>query len=237
MAIATTTDFNPDQGELFEEAFELAGLEMKTGNDIRTARRSLNYLTLEWANEGLNLWTIEEDEITLVEGTATYAVDMDVLAILDATIRSDDGAIVPSVNQLDITSNRMSQTTYAQIPAKLQEGRPNRFWFDRVAVRDVTESDRTSSITVWPVPDSGDYTFVFWSTRRMADAGTSLANTVEVPDRFLPSLLYGLAYKIAQKKNPSRIPFLFSEYTRLFEMAKEEDRVKEDLMIIPDLGP
>ncbi len=237
MAISTTTDFNPDVGDLVEEAFELLGQESRTGNDIRTARRSLNYLLLEWANKGINLWTVDEQKITsstIVAGTATYDIDIDTISILDAVIRIEDG---DTDLQSDIVINRISETTYSQIPQKLQTGRPVQFYYNRIGVKDITSStDRNSTVTLWPVPDtSNKYTFVYWRMRRIQDAGGSAANTMEIPDRFLPAMLYGLASKLAIKKAADRFVLLNSQYLEMFKDAAEEDRSKEDYRIVPNM--
>jgi hypothetical protein len=237
MAIGTTAVFNPDISELFEEAFELCGKEIRSGNDIRTARRTLNYLTLEWANEGLNLWTVEEVSIAdtvIVAGTHTYDLPQDTISILDAVIRTDDG---DAALQSDITIDRISWTDYSSIPAKLQSGRPVQYVHNRVSVTDVQAGvDRPSTVTFWPVPDlSSTYTFVYWRMRRMADATGSLDDTMEIPERFLPAFVYGLASRLAIKIAPERAQMLKIEYTTLFQTATEEDRIKQSLHITPDL--
>ena len=236
MAIATTTDYNPDVGDIIEEAFELAGIESRTGNDLRTARRSLNMLMLEWQNKGINLWTVDEQTITsatIVAGTATYDIDIDTLSILSAVIRTD---AADTSLQADIVISPISSATYSQIPSKLQTGRPTLYYFNRIGIKDVTGSDRASTVTLWPVPDaSSTYTFVYWRMRRIADAGASIANTMEVPERFLPALQYGLAEKIAEKKNLPSMQRLSMKAVALFEEAAEEDRTKETLRIVPGL--
>jgi hypothetical protein len=237
MAIGTTAVFNPEIGDLIEEAFELCGKELRSGNDLRTARRSLNYLTLEWANKGLNLWMVEEVSIAasvITAGTHTYDIPQDTISILDAVIRTDDG---DTALQADITMERISWTTYSQFPAKLQTGRPTQYVYNRIAVTDVTAGvDRPSTVTLWPVPDeTSKYTFVYWRMRRMADSTGSIASTMEIPERFLPSLVYGLAHRLSIKIAPERSQLLKLEYTELFKEATEEDRIKEDLRIVPDL--
>jgi hypothetical protein len=237
MALSGSTDFNPDVSDLIEEAFELCGLEARTGNDIRSARRSLNYLMLEWQNKGINLWTVDEQTITsatIAAGTATYDIDVDTISILDAVIRTDAG---DTSLQSDVVINRISETTYSQIPAKLQTGRPVQFYFDRIGVKDIAAStDRPATVTFWPVPDlSNKYTFVYWRMRRMQDTGTGALNTMEVPERFLPSLVYGLAAKLSFKKAIDRFQFLEGKYNELFKEAAEEDRSKEDFRIVPQL--
>lgn len=233
MTISTTTSFNPDILDITEEAFELAGLELRTGNDMRTARRSLNLLTLEWANEGINLWMIEEGSIAMVSGTKEYDVPLDVVSILDVTIRTDDG---DAALQSDINIERISQSTYSNITTKLHTGRPTQYWYNRIGIQDTTAgSDTASQLVLWPVPDSATYTLVYWAIRRIADTGASGTNTMEIPDRFIPSMILGLAYKIAMKKNVARAGMLKGEYREAFELAKEEDRVKEDFRAVPDM--
>ena len=239
MAISTTTDFNPTIDEVFEEAFELCGIASMSGNDVRTARRSLNYLILEWANEGINLWTVDEQTIsssTIVSGTATYNIDIDTIGILDAVIRTDDA---DTSLQTDLTIQRISQPTYSQIPKKLTTGRPVQFYFNRIGIKDTTATgtDTAPTVTFWPVPDeSNKYTFVYWRLRRMKDAGASLNTHLEVPDRFHSALLYGLAAKIAYKKAPQRAQALEGKAAAMFMKAADEDRDRATLRIVPDLS-
>jgi hypothetical protein len=235
MAIATTSTFNPSVGDSIEEAFELCGRELRSGNDLRTARRSINYLTLEWANEGLNLWTVDSQTLTLVEGTSAYDLDQDTMAVLEAVLRTDSG---DTSLQQDTNLERISFTTYSQIPNKLMSGRPSQFNLSRIGVLDTTAGvDTADSMILWPVPDgSGPYEIEYWRMRRIADTGASTSNTMEIPSRFQPAFVYGLAYRLSMKIAPERVPLLKAEYRELFKSATEEDRVKEDLRIIPDLS-
>jgi len=238
MTIATTRSWNPDVGDITEEAFELCGLELKTGNDIRTARRSLNMLTIEWANKGINLWTVESQTIsstTIVAGTASYAADIDTMSILEAVIRTDDGN---ATLQTDYICEPISRPTYAQIPNKLTPGRPTQYAYGRTGIHDTTVgADQPQTITFWPVPDlNSTYTFVYWRMKRMADAGTSAANTMEIPERFIPALIFGLAQKIAFKKAPDRFQLLYSQYSQLFEEAADEDRIRTTTRMVPDMS-
>jgi len=236
MAIATTRRFNPDVGDIIEEAFELCGIESRTGNDIRTARRSLNLLTLEWSNEGINLWTVESVDIpssTIVAGTAGYAVDIDTIDIIEAVIRTDAG---DANLQTDYFIEPISRPTYAQIPNKLQSGRPVQYAYHKAGIRDVTGVDQTGAVVFWPVPDlSNKYTFVYWRMKRMADAGTDASNTMEVPDRFIPALIYGLAAKIAYKKAQDKFPVLEAKAIQLFATAADADRIKTTSRFVPDM--
>jgi len=222
MATTGTTSFDLDLNSLVEEAFERAGAELRTGYDLRTARRSLNLLTIEWANRGINLWTIEEGEIALTQGTITYNLPSDTIDLLDHVVRTGTGQ-----NQSDININRISVSTYATIPNKNTTGRPIQVWIDRQA--------SIPQINVWPAPDQNNfYTFVYWRLRRMEDAGDGL-NTQDIPFRFLPCMVAGLAYHIARKipGGMERLPQLKADYEELWQQAADEDREKASLRIAP----
>jgi len=224
MATSGTTAFNLDFTEIAEEAWERAGREMRSGYDLRTARRSMNLLTIEWQNRGINMWTIEEGSINLVDGTATYALPADTIDLLEHVVRTGDGN---ATTQSDLNITRISVSTYASIPNKLSEGRPIQLYVDR--------GQANPSVTVWPVPDaSSTYVLKYWRMRRIEDAGTGV-NTADVNFRFLPCLVAGLAYYIAQK-DPElmpRIPMLQTEYERQFDLAAQEDREKAALSLVP----
>jgi len=222
MATTGTTAFNLDLNNLVEEAFERAGAELRTGYDLRTARRSLNLLTIEWANRGINLWTIEEGEIALTQGTITYNLPSDTIDLLDHVIRTGSGS-----NQNDINISRISVSTYATIPNKNSQGRPIQVWIDRQA--------SVPQINVWPAPDgSTSYTFVYWRMRRIEDAGDGV-NTQDIPFRFLPCMVAGLSYHIARKipGGMERLPQLKADYDELWQQAADEDREKASLRIAP----
>ena len=138
MSTTGTTAFNLDLNNLIEEAFERCGAELRSGYDMRTARRSLNLLTIEWANRGLNLWTIEQNVIPMVQGQICYALPVDTIDILDMVIRTQTG-----VGQTDININRISSSTYSTIPNKNAQGRPIQVWIDRQ-----TGDTNTTSITL-----------------------------------------------------------------------------------------
>lgn len=224
MPTSGTTNFDMDFTEIAEEAWERAGREMRTGYDLRTARRSMNLLTIEWQNRGINMWTIDEGSVNLVEGTATYALPADTIDLLEHTIRTGEGNIS---TQSDINISRISVSTYASIPNKLSQGRPIQLYIDR--------GQANPSVTVWPVPDaSSTYVLKYWRMRRIEDAGAG----VETPDvnfRFLPCLVAGLAYYIAQKdaELAPRIPMLQTEYERQFDLAAQEDREKASIRLVP----
>jgi hypothetical protein len=222
MTTSGSTAFNLDLNNLVEEAFERCGAELRTGYDLRTARRSLNLLTIEWANRGINLWTIEQGEIPLVQGQITYDLPADTIDLLDHVVRTGTGQ-----NQSDINITRISESTYSTIPNKNTLGRPIQVWIQRL--RD------NPKISVWPTPDQSNfYTFVYWRMRRIQDAGSGVT-TQDIPFRFLPCLVAGLAYYLAMKipGGMDRIAFLQAEYEKQWMMASDEDREKASLRIAP----
>ena len=224
MAVSGTTAFNLDLTEIVEEAFERAGSEMHTGYDLRTARRSLNLLFADWANRGVNMWTFEQGTIALVPGTATYNLPADTVDLMEHVIRTGAGS---ASTQADLTITRISVSTYATIPNKLQQARPIQVWIQRLV--------DNPTITVWPVPDSSQtYTFVYWRLRRIDDAGTGV-NTMDVPFRFLPCMVAGLAYYLAMKvpNGTNRLQVLKQQYDDAWELAATEDREKAAIRFVP----
>tara|TARA_R100001082_G_scaffold75846_3_gene43972 strand:+ start:3222 stop:3911 length:690 start_codon:yes stop_codon:yes gene_type:complete len=225
MATATTNNFNLDIAEAAEEAFELAGLEMRTGYDLRTARRSIDLMMLEWANRGLNLWQVESGSTTLTAGTATYTLDADTIDLLEHHLRTDDG---DSNSQSDTELTRVSFSTYAGIPNKLDEGRPNEILINR--------NTSSTTFTLYPIPDSSQtYKVIWYRLRQIYDAGTPASNNLDIPKLFLPCLVSGLAYYIAQK-NPEafqRVPFLKQQYEEQWKLAADENRVKASVRFVP----
>lgn len=233
MSTTGTSVFNLDLNNIVEEAFERCGSELRTGYDLRTARRSLNLLTIEWANRGINLWTIEQGSISLTSGTATYQLPVDTIDLLDHVIRTGSGQ-----NQTDINITRISIDTYSTIPNKNATGRPIQVWINRLSGQQGPPPNNLVSnptITVWPVPDnSGPYTFVYWRLRRIQDAGNGV-NTQDIPFRFLPCMAAGLAYYLSLKLPDAaeRIPMLKADYEEQFRLAAEEDREKAPVRFVP----
>ena len=224
MTTSGTAAFNLDLTELVEEAFERVGSEMRSGYDLRTARRSLNLLFADWANRGINMWTFEQGSITMVPGTATYNLPADTVDLLEHVIRTGAGN---SATQADLTITRISVSTYATIPNKLQQARPIQVWVERL--------QDTPRITVWPVPDnSATYTFVYWRLRRIDDAGGGV-NTMDVPFRFLNAMVAGLAYYLALKVpgGMDRVGLLKQQYDEAWDLASSEDREKAAVRFVP----
>jgi hypothetical protein len=226
MATSGTSTFDMSFAEIAEEAWERAGREMRSGYDLRTARRSMNLMTIEWQNRGINMWTIEEGTLPLVEGTAEYTLPADTIDLLDHVVRTGNGS---QATQQDININRISVSTYASIPNKLSRGRPIQLWIQRL--RDAPK------VTLWPIPDSDSYTLQYWRLRRVQDAGNG-AETADMNFRFLPCLVAGLAYYIAMKipELTDRIGMLKQIYDEQFQLAADEDREKTSLRLVPKIG-
>lgn len=226
MTTSGTTSFNLDILALAEEAWERASggaSELRSGYDLRTTRRSINLLTIEWANRGCNFWTIEEGSIPLTAGNKTYSMPVDTVDILETVIRQNVGNIA---TQTDLSITRISVSTYATIPNKLTQGRPIQYWFDRQVV---------PAVTVWQVPPDDSYTFVYWRMRRIQDAGNQGNLTMDFPFRFLPAFVAGLAYYLAQKlpEGVSRQQDLKNEYEQQFDLAMSTDHESAPMRFVP----
>jgi len=224
MATSGTTAFNLDLVELVEEAFERCGGELRTGYDLKTARRSLNLMFADWANRGLNMWTFEQGSIVLTPGTGTYDLPADTVDLLEHVIRTGAGS---ASTQADLTITRISVSTYATIPNKLQQARPIQIYIDR--------RQEIPQVTVWPIPDNVQtYTLVYWRLKRIDDAGTGV-NTMDVPFRFIPCMVAGLAYYLAMKVpgGMERLMMLKAQYDEAWQLASEEDREKAAVRFVP----
>jgi hypothetical protein len=234
MTTTGTSTFNLDLNSLVEEAFERCGSELRTGYDLRTARRSLNLLTIEWANRGINLWTVEQGSIALTANTITYNLPIDTIDLLDHVVRTGSGQ-----NQTDINITRISESTYAAIPNKNATGRPIQVWINRQSGADYpTTGVKNPTINVWPTPPvNNQYTFVYWRLRRIQDTGNG-TTTQDIPFRFLPCMVAGLAYYLAMKipEAGPRIDFLKQEYEQQFQLAADEDREKASVRFVPRVG-
>lgn len=303
--MATTSGsagFNLDLTELVEEAFERAGSELRTGYDLKTARRSLNLLFADWANRGINMWTFEQGTITLTQGLNTYAIPTDTVDLLDHVIRTQPNV---ASTQSDLTITRISVSTYATLPNKLTQARPIQVWYQRLdgqimpttavlstsisATADTivlsnvvglpaigyinldsetifynyidgntlsncfrgqngtTAAAHTASstakiyinnvprVTMWPTPDgSQTYQFVYWRMRRVQDAGNGV-NVMDVPFRFVPCMVAGLAYYIALKVpgGMERLVILKQQYDEAWMTAADEDQERAALRLVP----
>ena len=302
MAVTSgATSFNLDLSEIVEEAFERCGSELRTGYDLKTARRSLNLMFADWANRGVNMWTFEQGTISLVQGQNTYALPNDTVDLLEHVIRTGAGA---ASTQADLTITRISVSTYATIPNKLQQARPIQIWVQRYNGQNSTTGltisggtlsasnttvtlssteglpatgfikvdneiinygaisgntltscsrgqDNTTAashtngtavywaqvpaVTVWPTPDgSQSYQLVYWRLRRTQDAGDGV-NVMDVPFRFVPCMVAGLAYYLSMKVTGAgdRMQMLKAQYDEAWTLASDEDREKAAIRFVP----
>ena len=214
----------PDLPELFEEAFERAGLEMRSGYDLKTARRSLNLLALEWANKGLNLFTIEAGTLALTTGTTVYTLPTGTIDIIEHQLRTGTGT-----SQVDTSLERISVSTYAQQTNKQITGRPTQIFVQRLPT--------STTVTLWPTPDNSQaYTLFYYRLKGIDGIASGIGGeTVSVPPRFVPALVAGLAYYIAMKKPEAlqRVLPLKQIYDEQFELAAGEDRDRSSVSFVP----
>lgn len=225
MASSGTTAFTIDLLDIIEEAYELVGTELRSGYDLKTARRSIDLLMREWGNRGINLWTVTSDTLDFDAEETSGTLGTDIIDVIEAYWRTGSGT-----SQTDRTMTRMSVSEYSHIANKNQTGQPSRFFINRT---------ETPTIYVWPVPVEAG-TLVYWKLRRIEDTG-AYGNTMDIPTRFLPALTTGLAYYLAMKAGntdsmTARIQMLQAEYERQFVLASEEDRERASVWLVPDLS-
>lgn len=214
MATSGSTDFELDVADYIEEAFERCGLEVRTGYDLKTARRSLNLMLAEWANRGLNQWTIEQRSFTTTQGTSETALGADVIDILSVVVRRSG---------TDFAIDRLSRDEFLNIPNKTTQGRPTQFFLDRQI---------TPNLKIWPTPENSSDVVIYDALTRVQDADSQV-NTLDVPFRFYPCLAAGLAYYIAMKRAPQRLQLLKAVYEEEFERAMTEDRDRASFNVVP----
>ena len=219
MATSGTKTFQLTIADTIEEAYELAGLELRTGYDAETARRSLNIMFADWSNRGVNLWTIEQVTTNLTAGTNSYTLNSYDIDIVSAVIPQIDGSTTT-----DLQLTRIGRTEYLNIPDKSSTGRPNQLFLDR---------QTTPVVKLWPTPDSTyTYRLVANTIQRIDDASAS-AQDPEIPSRFMPCMASGLAYYIALKRNPEKAAILKTQYEQDFKLAADEDRNRTSLHFVP----
>lgn len=216
MATSGSRDFALDVSDIIEEAYERCGLEVRTGYDARTARRSMNLMFADWANRGINLWTVRQNTITLTQGQATETLAADVVDLLEVVVRRSG---------TDYDLSKIGRGDYLSIPNKATEGRPSQYYFNRQI---------SPQITMWPTPENNTDQIVYYYIRRIEDAD-ALVNDVELPFRFLPCAVAGMAYYIALKKAPERIQLLKTVYEEEFQRAADEDEDRVSLKLQPDI--
>jgi len=214
MATSGTTNFKLDVADVIEEAYELLGLEMRTGYDARKARRSLNIMFQDWANRGINLWKVAKVTEPMVQGQSQYQMGSGDIDILESVVRRDG---------TDYTLERITREDYLNLPQKSQTGRPTQIYVERTAV---------PSFYVWPTPENSTDVVISYRIQRIEDAST-LTNDVDIPSRFIPPMVSGLAYYLAMKAAPERAQGMKMVYEEDFARAANEDSERGSMYIRP----
>jgi hypothetical protein len=222
MPTSGTVSFNPDILDLIEDAYEMVGMELRGGYDLKTARRSLDMLMREWGNRGINMWTLKHFIFPITAGMNTLTLPTDVIDLLDAAWRTGDG-----LDQTDKGMRRLGGSEWTQMANKNQPGEPSQYYVHRVS---------PPLLRIWPTPVA-DGTFACWGLRSIEDSG-AYTNTSDIPPRFLPALVSGLAYYLAIKSPNAaqRVPMLQQEYERQYTLAAEEDRDRASFVMVPDMS-
>ena len=216
MATSNSRDFDLDVAELVEEAYERCDLEVKTGYDAKTARRSLNLMFADWANRGINLWTVQLGTQALTAGTTEYTLTADVVDLLEVVVRRDN---------TDFQVQRISRSDYQNLPNKTTSGRPSSIYVDKQII---------PKINLWPAPDNSTDVLRYYFIQRIQDADAAI-NNMDAPFRFLPCMAAGLAYYLAVKKAPDRIQLLKSIYEEEFQRASDMDQDRVPTRLTPSL--
>ena len=216
MATSNSRDFDLDVAELVEEAYERCGLQVKTGYDAKTARRSLNLMFADWANRGINLWTVQLGTQALTAGTTEYTLTSDVVDLLEVVVRR---------NNTDFQVQRISRSDYQNLPNKATTGRPSSIFVDKQV---------TPKINVWPAPENSTDVLRYYFIQRIQDADAAI-NNLDAPFRFLPCMAAGLAYYLSVKKAPERVQLLKSIYEEEFQRASDEDQDRVPTRLTPSL--
>ena len=225
MAVSGSKDFELDVADYVEEAFERCGLELRTGYDLKTANRSLNLMLAEWANRGLNQWTINQKTLAMVKDTISYTIDAvtptATIDVLDVFIRETIGGV-----STDVPMTRMSRSEYANMSVKSSTGKPNQYFVDKQI---------SPTITVWPAPDQNSKYDIYLNVLSRMDDADAGANTLQIPFRFYPCLAAGLAYYLAMKRAPDKVQMLKALYEEEFQRALSQDEDRASFRVAPDL--
>tara|TARA_R110000744_G_scaffold38614_2_gene88321 strand:+ start:1206 stop:1904 length:699 start_codon:yes stop_codon:yes gene_type:complete len=231
MATSGTYTFNLDTGEIIQEAYERCGVETKSGYDLKTARRSLNLLLTKWVNDGVNLFTLDLETFNMTKDQGFITMDSTVrLDILDAAIRDNSDTDATS----DIIIERISMDEYLAIPSKLNTGKPVQYSVERNS-QFASSGSNTHKVYLWPVPDQTYYQLLSWSIKYPQDVSATYTQNPDIPRRYLPALISGLAVELAVKKAPDRLAVLKPLYDQDWEKAREEDRERVSFNVLPQV--
>ena len=231
MVTSGTHTFSLDTAEIIQEAYERCGIETKSGYDLKTARRSLNLLLTKWVNDGVHLFTLELETIAITKDQNNITVSASShLDILDGVIRDNSD----SSNPQDVSLERISLDEYLQIPTKTDTGKPVQFAVERNA-QFTSSGTATHKIYLWPVPDQTYYQFIAWSIKYPEDVSATYSQNPQIPKRYLPALISGLAVELAMKKAPDRLQVLKPFYDEDWAKARDEDRERVSFYVQPQV--
>ena len=220
MATSGTTAFNLTIDDIVEEAYERCGLQTNSGYDLKKARTSLNILFSEWGNRGIHLWKTELQEVALVSGTSTYNTPSTTNDVLEAYISTGSG----SGDYTDISLTKIDRSTYAALPNKGSTGTPSQYYVDR---------QLTPTITLYQTPDASTYTYLkYYTLQRIEDAG-AYGNNADLPFRFIPCMISGLAFYLSLKYSPQKTEALKLYYEDELKRALDEDGQRTSVFITP----
>mgnify|MGYP003664609851 FL=1 len=232
MTTSGTYTFELDTSEIIEEAYERCGLEVKSGFELKTARRSLNLLLTKWVNDGVNLFTLDLTTSTMTSGTDNITLSsLQYLDIIDAALRDTN-----STPDLDVSMERISMSEYLSYPNKTTAGKPTHYAIERNS-QYTSSASATHKVYLWPVPDQTYYQLLSWTVRYPQDVSATYTQNPDIPRRYLPALISGLTVELANKR-PAQVDInrrqeLKAYYEQDWEKAREEDRERVSFYVQP----
>jgi len=218
MATSGTRAFSLDVATAIEEAYELAGLEARTSYDAVTARRSMNIMFADWSNRGIQMWEVAKVELTLTEGTSEYTINSFDIDVLDAYIERTTNDVTT-----DFTLSRIDRNEFVSIPNKTTKARATEYWLERL---------KSPVIHLYPTPENSTDKLIYYVWRTIEDSSAQI-NDVDIPTRFMPCLVSGLAYYICLKKNIQKLPIMKEQYEQDLRNALRYDEDRSPLRIVP----
>jgi hypothetical protein len=218
MATSGTRAFSLDVATAIEEAYELAGLEARTSYDAVTARRSMNIMFADWSNRGIQMWEVTKVELTLTQGTNEYTLNSYDIDVLDVYIERTENNVVT-----DYTLDRVDRNEYVNIPNKATQARPTELWVER---------KKSPVIHLYPTPDNSTDKLVYYVWQTIEDSSAQV-NDVDIPTRFMPCLVSGLAYYLCLKKNVQKLPVIKQQYEQDLTNALRYDEDRSPLRLVP----
>tara|TARA_R110000751_G_scaffold45366_1_gene102986 strand:- start:650 stop:1321 length:672 start_codon:yes stop_codon:yes gene_type:complete len=221
MATSGTRAFSLNVATAIEEAYELAGLEARTSYDAITARRSLDIMFADWSNRGVQMWEVNKQTQVLTKGSNEYTLNSYDIDILDAYIERTTNGIIT-----DYQLTRIDRNEYINIPTKATQARPTQFWVERLT---------TPVVHLYPTPENSTDKLVYYSWQRIQDVGTSV-NDPDIPSRFIPCLVSGLAYYLCIKKNTQKLPIIQALYEKDLLNALQYDADRSSVHLVPTRG-